>query len=376
MKIKSKIIMALSFILAFSSSLPSYAGSGTVTISYEDIEELVLENNLQIKANKYSLDDMEEALDDMEDAEDDIRDLQRNIYDISDNLGQIQGPETDPAIGALIKATMVSLDISGNTLDMRMPNSADPEDQIRLAELNFELAEKKLINGAKELYVLYHQLNNNISQLEKNRELLARQLEKSKISYEYGLITTSTLNNLESSLREFDNNYNSLIKQRDLLILKFKTILGLEDEIQIGILPTADRIYVSKIDYQEDLEETIRNSMTIKIKKQELNNGDANKKRIENEVQLKENEIDVDLTNQYNLLNQKSNDLLLAENNLIRLKAEQFKGQIQFYAGNLTKSALDSLSNEVMKQESLIKMEESTLLKEIEKYKAMVDGMI
>ena len=375
MKTKT-IIFVLTLILAITSTIPSYAGDGIVQVNYEDIEELVIENNLQIKANKYNLDDMEDFLDDIEDAEDDIRDLQRNIYDMSNNLSNIQNPQMDPAMAALLNATMASLDITGNTLDMRIPNSADPEDQIKLAELNFELAEKKILSSSKELFILYHQLNDNIIQLEKNRDLLVKQYEKSKISHEYGLILTSTLISLEDSIKEFDSNYNSLLKQRNLLLLKLRNLIGLEDEIKLGLMPKVDGLYVARIKYQEDLDQAIDKSMNIKIKKQELRNADASKKRIENEIKLIENEIDINLTSQHHILIQKSNDLLSAETNLIRLKAEQYKGQLEFYAGKITQSKLDSLNNEVKKQESLIKIEESKLFKEIEKYKAVVDGMI
>ena len=110
--------------------------------------------------------------------------------------------------------------------------------------------------------------------------------------------------------------------------------------------------------------------------KKELKNADASGKRINNEVKIRKNEIEVELKNQYQLLIQQDNILLLAENNLNILENKLTKGHVQFNVGNITKSNLDSLTNEVENQKSRIEIDRNNLFKEIEKYKAMVAGMI
>ena len=144
----------------------------------------------------------------------------------------------------------------------------------------------------------------------------------------------------------------------------------------LGQIPELDIGYISEIDYESDLKEAIKNSMSIEILKKELRNADASSKKISTEVKIRKTEIDVELTNQYQLILQKHDELLLARNNLNLQENELLKGYIQLNAGNITKSNLDSLINEVKNQKSIIEIAESNLFMEVEKYKAMVGGMI
>ena len=198
------------------------------------------------------------------------------------------------------------------------------------------------------------------------------------ISYEYGYVLSSTLDDLESSLKELNNKYDTILHQKDLLLLNFKNLIGVKssEDIELGNIPELSREFISQIDFESDIKEAIKNSMSIGIRKKELKNADASGKRINNEVKIRKNEIEVELKNQYQLLIQQDNILLLAENNLNILENKLTKGHVQFNVGNITKSNLDSLTNEVENQKSRIEIDRNNLFKEIEKYKAMVAGMI
>ncbi|MDD4725832.1 MAG: hypothetical protein PHR70_03460 [Tissierellia bacterium] len=383
MKIKPNIrktFIALSLLIVVSFTIPAYAADGnhetdnnTTVINYDDIEDLVLENNLRLKSNKYSLDDMEDALDDLEEARDEIREMQREIYSLSGSITAPEGPE-----GSIANATKASLNVAGGSLGMSLPSTRDVREQIQLAELNFAYSEKQLVSASKELFLLYHQINDSLIQIERNSQLLESKIGKAKISYEYGYVLSSTLDDLESSLKELNNKYDTILHQKDLLLLNFKNLIGVKssEDIELGNIPELSREFISQIDFESDIKEAIKNSMSIGIRKKELKNADASGKRINNEVKIRKNEIEVELKNQYQLLIQQDNILLLAENNLNILENKLTKGHVQFNVGNITKSNLDSLINEVENQKSKIEIDESNLFKEIEKYKAMVAGMI
>ena len=206
MKLQSNIrktLIALSLVMVFIFTTPAYAADGNDesdnnvnVINYDDIEDLVLENNLRLKSNKYSIEDMEDIIDDIHDARDEIREM----------LSKSSG--------------------SGPSMPIEMPSSTDVREKMQLAELSFAYAERKIINGSQELFVILKQVDKNLVLLERNSQTLSNQLEKIKLSYKYGYALSSQVDELEYKLEQIYKDYNSLLQQRDLLLLQFKNLIG------------------------------------------------------------------------------------------------------------------------------------------------------
>lgn len=378
---KLKKVIAYTLIFTSLSAIPVYGADKDdfkkVTLEYEDIEDYVKKENLQIKLNDISLDEMEDALDSADDSSDGIRELQQTIYAISDSLNDIISLG-DPITSALAQATQFSLELSSSSLDGQSPSSSGQEGQVDLAELGFEQAEENLVNLTQKMFILFHQLNDNIKQLENNRELLVKQLEIAEISFQYGLVAPSTISDLKANIQEFDTNYTALVHQRDALILQLKGLIGLtvNDELKLGEIPMVDRSYISKIDFKKDLEKAIKNSMSIKTKKAELDNNDAGSKTKGYELQLKENEVTLSLTNQYQLLIEKLNTLELSESKLASLNGKLIKEELRYNMGMISLMDFNSVKNEVYTQNNTVASNTSNLFMEIENYKAMINGMI
>ncbi len=255
-------------------------------------------------------------------------------------------------------------------------NNDDAKDQIRAAELGYEQSHTALVNSAEKMFVLYHQIENNINLMEVNRELMVSQLDLAKHRLELGLIPPATITDLQKSLLDFDNNTASLRNQRDALILQFKNLIGLtiEDEIEFGKLPETDKDYVLKIDFNDDLEKALKNSLSIKSKKAELKSAD--KKTRDYQIEIKENDVTQKLNSQYQLLLEKYNTLKLSEIKLASLNAKLFTEDVRYQMGQTSLIDFRSFKNEIENQKSTVKTDSSNLFIEIENYKAMLDGMI
>lgn len=371
-------ILVFTLIFSIFISLPASAADGKknnpILVEYNEIEKIVTKNNLQIKVDGYSIDDMKDALDASSDSSGDMRDLQNAIYNVSDGLNAYAG---SPDLGPLAQAIQFSLELSASSFSVPMgSNNDDAKDQIRAAELGYEQSHTALVNSAEKMFVLYHQIENNINLMEVNRELMVSQLDLAKHRLELGLIPPATITDLQKSLLDFDNNTASLRNQRDALILQFKNLIGLtiEDEIEFGKLPETDKDYVLKIDFNDDLEKVLKNSLSIKSKKAELKSAD--KKTRDYQIEIKENDVTQKLNSQYQVLLEKYNTLKLSYIKLASLNAKLFTEDVKYQMGKVSLMDFNTFKNEIDNQKATVKTDTSNLFVEIENYKAMLDGMI
>lgn len=378
-KIYFKKLITYGLILTTLISSPIYAADSkdkkVIKIEYDKIEDLVKKENLQIKLNDMKLDDMEDALDAADDAENGVRQIQRAIYEMQSMLDDISRTTLDPSVAALAEATKLSLDLNSMSLDTQMGGSGS-DNQVEMAELGFKQAELNLVNSTQNMFILYHQLSENISMLERNRELLIAQYEISKISLEYGMIAPSRITDLETSIQEFDANYTSLVHQMDALVLQFKALIGLayDDNIELGDIPNLDKKYIEEMNFEKDLKDVLKNSLSIKTKKSEVKG--ANSKTKTYELKIKENDVTLAFTNQYKLIKEKLDSLLLSEKILQSSLAKLDKEILRYEMGMISLMDYNSVVNEVESQKSTVKLNTSSLLMEIEKYEAMKNGMI
>jgi len=213
MKFKNFIVFSL--IISILSAFPVYAADKVeediMVIEYDDIEDMVLENNINLEIAKYSIENLEDA-----------RDEEREAIRQASELGM--------------------------TAFTSITNG-----QINLLRLNRDQIEKSQIYTAKSFFIALHQLSNNIKQLELNKASMEEQLQINKIRYDLGLITESVLNSLETSIKETDVTYNTLINSRDSNEIQFKNILDISSskEIKLGEIPNVSIDYIESIDLKK-----------------------------------------------------------------------------------------------------------------------------
>ena len=347
-KVNLKRIVAYTIILTTLSTLPVYAAedvdTNKVTIEYNDIEKIVKNDNRQLSIIK-------DSIIELEDARDASRDALRQAIEMQENINE--------------------------PIDSQMYNPIT-NGQIESSRLNLEQAEINMVNSTKEMFIILHQLSYNIEQLKENNDLMLQQLEVTKVRSNLGLVTQSVVTDMESSLIELDASYSSLVKQLDELLIQFKGFLNvpLNKAIELGDIPYVDEDYLKEMNFEDDIKLAKANSLSLKIKRQELSNNKASSKIRKNEIKLKENEIELGITKQYNLLLETMDTLKISENKLNSLNAKLEKEQLRYEMGLISLMDLKSTINEVQAQENTVKTNSSNLFIEVENYEAMKNGMI
>jgi outer membrane protein TolC len=384
------IILVLSIVFSVSVSALETDQIKNISLEYRDIEKYVLEGNLQLKLSNASISklnhDIDETEEDAEDAQDALYGLVYGINGVMDSLhAVIDKTENDPDAADLYtiaNATYLSLSVTQKNIYSQIESMEDStdgmEDQVDLAELNYEQAEDTLVNTAQNLYILYHQLSDNLGQMDINRAQLTEQLELIRKNIELGLSTELDLTDLETSMLELDASCNALVHQKEALLLQMKGLLGLtyKDSLSIGEVPAADRSFADTIDFNKDLEEAIKNAMSIKIKEAELNNSSIYGSRRTYELKIKENEAVLSFTKKYYTLLESGDNLLVSESKLKAAELKLKQGQISFDKGMLSQTALNSLKDEAETLKLKVKSDSASLFSETENYKAMKAGML
>lgn len=396
LKIKLKKLSAITLILSLMISIPALAANTenrkNIVLKYDDIGQLVLEENLQLKSSRALINKLNNDIDDAEEeakeAKDSLYGLVYSIDGFIEPLDEIikesaESPAiVDPNIATVAKAAKLSLTVAQNNLHSQIKSLDDmtegSSDQLDLAKLNYEQAEITLVNTAQNMFVLYHQLTNQLKQIEISRERLSEKLELANKNIEIGLAEQITSIDLNTSILELDAACTVLTHQRDSLLLQIKGFLGLtyKDELILGDMPAGDRSFIDTIEFDKDLESAIENAMNIKVKEAELKASSIYGSRRKYELQIKENDAALIFRKKYFTLTETRDNLLVSENKLNAAKLKLKQGQDQYDKNQLSQTELKSLESDVAYQELTVKSNLAALFSEIENYKAMRKGML
>ncbi|NMA65716.1 MAG: hypothetical protein GX957_05670 [Clostridiaceae bacterium] len=382
-----------------------------IYITYNSIEDTVKENNLQLKLSNITLNrlkrDFNSSDENIDEAKEQLLNMIRFITGVSKDVDAVftSNPPVMPGNGgsdeseALSKihdnqmelynnllsvaaATKLSLQIAQENLNAQIQNlntSTDGmKEQIELTEMNIKQVENTLINSAKNLFLIYHQLNINLGQLENSQKVLERQLSSSRVHYDQGLIKQEIIMDLETSLLELKASQRSLQNQRDVILLQVKNILGFtyRDDVYLGQIPLLGTAFIKTIDFDSDVKEALKGAMSLDIKKKELDNASIWGYRRDYELQIKEDEAYLAFLKQYQSLLEKNDILLIAESKLANAQLKLKSAEESFKKGLISQNDLETLKSDVKAKEFELKSNAIALICEIENYKAMKAGSL
>lgn len=354
-----------------------------ISVKLDSIKEEVS----SLKPDKDTPDDADaddtEQKEKIQDALNDINDIINDMDELKKKLdaSAIEIYRNVSVIAGIVK---IQLETTKSNLEAQIDSLEDGdstdalEDQLDLAEVNTEQAKAALVNSTQNLYILYHQLGNNLEQLEYNRALLQKQLEVAEVQVKYGLGTQSAIKDVKSSLLELDASRNGLEHQRDSLLLQMKGLLGLtyEDRLSLGELPQTDEHFIDSIDLEKDIGTAAENALSVKTKKEELDSSSVYGDRRKYELQGKENDAALALTKQYHTLAEAKDKLMLSESRLEDAAYKLEQGKAKYGAGLLSEIELKVLENDVKTKELEVRSNRASLFWETENYKAMKDGLL
>lgn len=334
MNFKLKKLVVYSLIMSILLCLPVYAADeeeDIMVIDYEDIVDMVLENNLNLEIAKYSIENLEDDWDKEREA-------------IRDGTGL-------PTI-----------------TNGQMSSSRLSRDQV----------EQTQIYTAKNYFIGLHQLSNNIEQAEIRKIIMEDQLQINEAKYGLGLLTESVVNDFKTSIKESDTTYNTLVSSRDSSEIQFKNILDISSskEIKLGEVPDVSKDYIDAIDLEDDINLAVDNSISLKIQKQNQMNSRENSKIRSKENKLTKKDIELSMLNQYNLILEKYNNLENSKSVLENLENEFAITGFKYLVGLISLNDFNTAERELELQKLTVQANEISLFKEVENYEAMKDGMV
>ena len=382
-----KKLLAITLVLSIIISLPVLAADTTKVgksgvLEYDEIKQRVLDENLQLKSAQAAMHKISNNISDKDrkDAEDALYGAYYRTNGVLESL--VSQGASSPEIKVIANAAAVSLEMTVRNFTAQIDSLDESfgalEDQLDFSKSSFEQAQVSLANTAQNMFVLYHQLDNNLKKLEKSRNQLADQLALVNKNIELGLAAKIDALDLETSLLELDASRTSLLHQKDALLLQLKGFIGLtyKDELALGEMPEAEKSFIDSIEFEKDLDSAVENAKSIKTKELEMKNSSITGNQRKYELQIKEQDAALAFTKKYHTLVEAKDQLLVSESKLKAAELKLGKGRISREIGQISESQLNTLLNEVETLRLEVKTNSASLFIEAENYKAMKAGML
>lgn len=392
-----KNMSALLTVAAFAigAAVPVMAednANAPLTLEYKDIEQQVLTNNLQVKNNEATIENMKfnRFTETTQDTTSEINNMIQTALYSMDSI--INNTEASPDVIAVAGSTKLTLSMIGSMYGS-MAGSQNTQyssysQQLNLTKLQFEQTDQQLVNATQSMFATYYQLLYNINQLESSKASLEDSLSAAKVQLSLGMTTKLDVSETEKSISELENNLADLENQASAMKGEINKMLGrsADAELTLGKMPSPDLNYVNKINVEEDAKTAVKNSYTIQYKEKELEylkaHGSGDYRVDNNDRKMKKNEIESEtesvktsLQQQYNTIVKQQNALNVEQQKLSTEQTKLAQTQKKYDLGRASGLELKSQKNAVAAQQAVVDSANATLFWNIESYKAIVSGL-
>ncbi len=383
MKRKIALIMALSTFISIASvvaedeiPLTPLVEATPIAISYDDVKDIVLENNKTLMANEYAFELIKNppapAV-----ALDTYNFLTDQIYNLTNTLSMLE--TSDPQY-ATLTAEIASLEAQQKALGVGEKTS---DDDIEDAEEQFQIAEDSIIWATQSLFLSYLDLTLQENDLKTTIASLNNTYAIMQKNYELGNISQVDLLNFEINKAQAESGLLSLQFGKETLLSNLNILLGkdysentlLSDEIVI------DYDYINSINFEEDLEIAIKNNPNYKKSEDTYELAGElydSRKSNSNKANLEMSKLNLDAQKQsvslsFELLyktiaeNQRLYELQIKTTDLA-LKNQEV-AQVKFNQGSISSSDLNAAKDEYNSAVSKLEDSKFTFFSSIEEYK-------
>ena len=391
-KLTSLLAAAALMISAAAPAMAADTKNAPLTLEYEDIEQQVLENNLQVKNNEATIENIKfnRVTETTQDTTSEMTDMLQNAMYSMDSI--INNSEASPDVVAVAGSTKLTLSALSSMYTSMMGAQTTQyntySQQLKLTELQMEQANAQLVNATQSMFATYYQLLYNVDQLKASKQSLEDSLEAAKVQLSLGMTTSLNVAETEKSITELQNNIDDLNNQLKSMLGEINKMLrrSVDAELTLGKLPYPNTDYVEKIDLEEDAKTAVENSYTIQYKEKELEylkaRGSGDRRVDNNDRKMKKNEIDAEtesvktsLQQQYNTIVKQQNTLRVEQQALETEKTKLSQTQTKYDLGVASGLELKSQKNAVAAQQAVVDSANATLFWNIESYKAIVNGL-
>ena len=315
----------------------------TIKVSLGNIREIMTENSLDIKNLNNNL---KIAKEQYENAKNDLDDAQENLEDAEDAEDTEEETGDTGTAEAAVEAAEAAVDTT--------------KENLKSVKSEYEQGVENKIYDAQEAYLNYLSSLADVKLKEDTVKSKLKEVQTSKLKYENGFLSKNDYIELGLGNKDSSNELIKIKADLELSRIKLCNTLGLSpnEDITFESEIIEDFKVISKINFKDDLNEMIDNSINIKLQKDEVedaedaedDNDDEDKDDIyEYKVDTAKNKLK-QLTNteqtsfieQYNTLMSSYNSIKNSYDQIIQKQTVYKTTQVKFDYGYISQSDLDT----------------------------------
>ena len=334
-------ILSLIF-LTVQTITPAYADVNknkekAVNISFENIEDIIENHNIDLKIAhntlKQSKKNYDDICDDIDDLEESKKENKDRVNELSNKKNTIEDKDELKEADENIKSLRLLATEISNKIDELEDKRDKLKYSIKIQRDQYSILIKDLLFKAQNQYVECLILNNEEIYLKDKVSYEKNQADIYKYKLNNGFISQKDFDKYSISNKDINNELEKVINNKNLAIKSLKNILGIsqDESINISVDIDIDLNNIKEINLSEDAEEMFNNNLNIHIKKIQLDcaedlseDDDYAIDNVELLLEKEKKNAAISFEGQYNLVmesyNSIKNNIVVLENNKKILK--------------------------------------------------------
>jgi len=383
-------ISLLATLLILGQPIMAFAETvGSKTISFEDLERIIAEQNIEVRINENKRLKTHAGYSDLKS---DIKDLEDELDDIDRQRDELR---SDPTKSSQVIQLGAEKRMMLDTLEQLERSKVDQPTLEAITDLQASISDNAQIRSAEGLFINYNQLKLAASDIASSIDILQSQLVTMQLQENLGMVSYNDINDLKTKLVDMQTKLESTKFQQDSLERQLRNLLNEENTLVIEGIPPADDDVINN-DKDMDLEKVLGNSYTIKLqelqivslqntldrakedhgmssKQYKMANYDLNNANLKL-TQMKES-LKSDYYRMVDDLTKMQSNLRLAEQSLADKKAALSEAQLKKGLGMISKLEMDEAITAYQTNERLVKNKQIELFNSIRGYEWLLKGI-
>ncbi|MBZ9692468.1 TolC family protein [Clostridium sp. M14] len=328
-----------------------------IQLSMENIEEIITEYSPDLKIMKNNLkrdkEKYKDILDEVDDKESEVSSLENQINNYKPEVKPEEQPKSsndkeDNTLDSLKK----DLNNAKDKLDSLKDEKQAAKHNLKVSNIRYEKDLQGLIESAQRQYIQYVDtlLKKELKQYETNFK--NKQVEINNIKYGNGFISKKEYEKNLDDITDFNNELKEIeVKEKnELKDLLFSLGVPSNTGIKVDTNIKGDLDKISKINFEEDLDDMLLNNIDLKIKDIEndkvKDDSDISDYEIKNNrisLRQEEEKVKIEFQKRYNNLILSSNLLKASNDKLSRTQDDALIMQTKYNYGFASKKQVDEL---------------------------------
>ncbi|MBY7024639.1 TolC family protein [Clostridium botulinum] len=328
-----------------------------IQLSMENIEEIITEYSPDLKIMKNNLkrdkEKYKDILDEVDDKEREVSSLENQINNYKPEVKPEEQPKSsndkeDNTLDSLKK----DLNNAKDKLDSLKDEKQAAKHNLKVSNIRYEKDLQGLIESAQRQYIQYVDtlLKRELKQYETNFK--NKQVEINNIKYGNGFISKKEYEKNLDDITDFNNELKEIeVKEKsELKDLLFSLGVPSNTDIKVDTNIKVDLDKISKINFEEDLDDMLLNNIDLKIKDIEndkvKDDSDISDYEIKNNkisLRQEEEKVKIEFQKRYNNLILSSNLLKASDDKLNKSQDDALIMQTKYNYGFASKKQVDEL---------------------------------